>query len=270
MQQTFPRAMAAVLVHEGGNVDDPRDPGGRTSQGVTQAVYDRFRRARNLPLRDVFAIEPAEREAIYRRDYWQVVRADDLPAGVDYATFDAAVNSGPARGAKWLQRAAGATVDGSVGPETIAAAGSKPATAIVKALCALRLSFVQGLKTFVTFGRGWARRIAEVEALGVKIALEAGALSPAAVETRLEDERAEAEAAKRKQNGNALGAGTGGALDVGAQTADPGQLHPAAPGLLILVLIGLGVALAVFLVRAHIHRQRARAYAAAAAQGARE
>ncbi|MFC0283061.1 glycoside hydrolase family 108 protein [Camelimonas abortus] len=157
-------ALARVLAYEGGSVDDPRDPGGRTSRGVTQRVYDAWRRGRGLPARDVFRISAAEARAIYIEQYWRAVRADDLPAGVDFAVFDAAVNSGPTQAAKWLQRALGVRVDGVVGQVTIAAARAHPDKArLVSDICRRRMTFLKQLKTWGRFGRGWSRRVSDVE-----------------------------------------------------------------------------------------------------------
>src|SRR5690554_3243462 len=113
-RETFEPALALVLAHEGGYVDHPDDPGGATNKGITQRVYDAWRTSRGRHPRSVAAIRDEEVRAIYREQYWDAVRGDDLPAGIDYCTFDAAVNSGPAQAARWLQRAVGAAPDGIV------------------------------------------------------------------------------------------------------------------------------------------------------------
>lgn len=162
MRQNFAPSLAAVLQHEGGKVDDPSDPGGRTAYGVTQRVYDDWRREQGLPKRDVWHIVPAETEAIYRMNYWNAVRADELPSGVDYAVFDFAVNSGVNRAARYLQRAVGVEDDGKIGPVTLATVNRKPACETVAALCAARLDFISHISTFARFGRGWSARVGEV------------------------------------------------------------------------------------------------------------
>lgn len=96
----FTRSMPRILAHEGGKVDDPADPGGRTNQGVIQRVYDAYRIRIGLTPRDVYVMEASERDAIYEDQYWRAIRGDDLPAGLDYVVFDGAVNSGPARSIK--------------------------------------------------------------------------------------------------------------------------------------------------------------------------
>lgn len=99
----FAPSLACVLVHEGGKDDDPNDPGGRTAYGVIQRRYNQYRKAKGLPVRDVWDITPAEREEIYKVYYWDVCRAADLPADLDYCVFDACVNSGDAQSAFGLE-----------------------------------------------------------------------------------------------------------------------------------------------------------------------
>ncbi|NBY21315.1 MAG: hypothetical protein EBQ73_00210, partial [Gammaproteobacteria bacterium] len=99
MKENFPQALKQVLKYEGGKVDDPRDPGGRTAFGVTQDTYNAWRKKQGLPNADVFTISQADVAAIYRQEYWDSIRGDDLPAGVDFAVFDFAVNSGVSRAA---------------------------------------------------------------------------------------------------------------------------------------------------------------------------
>lgn len=165
----FDGALARVLVHEGGYVHHPADPGGATMKGVTQRVYDGWRRRKGLAARPVRRIAPDEIAAIYRAQYWSAVRADDLPGGLDYCLFDAAVNSGPAQAAKWLQRALGTAADGQVGTLTLAALEGRPVTTLIEDVCARRLAMLRTLSTFPTFGAGWTRRVGEVRraALGM-------------------------------------------------------------------------------------------------------
>lgn len=171
----FPASLKRVLVHEGGKVDDPRDPGGRTNQGVTQRVYDMFRQAKKQASRDVFDMTSVERDAIYKQRYWDAVKGDDLPSGVDYVVFDGAVNSGPGQSVKWLQRALGAyytgKVDGFMGQSTIAAVKEHPnPDALITAIVGRRLAFLKALRTWGTYGKGWGRRVADVEAIGQAMA----------------------------------------------------------------------------------------------------
>jgi hypothetical protein len=107
---------------------------------------------------------------IYRSKYWDAMRCDDLPAGVDYAVFDYGVNSGIARAAKVLQRFVGANVDGEIGPDTIAATAPADAAELINQICDERLAFLQSLRTWGVFGNGWGRRVREVRAAAVSMA----------------------------------------------------------------------------------------------------
>lgn len=113
-ERGFDRALPHVLVHEGGKVDHPKDPGGRTNKGVTQRVYNAWRSKSNLPPRDVYLIADMEVAAIYRFQYWDAIMGDRLPEGVGYVVFDGAVNSGPKQSIKWLQRALSSLYTGKV------------------------------------------------------------------------------------------------------------------------------------------------------------
>lgn len=174
---SFDAALARVLRHEGGYSNHPADPGGPTNKGVIQRVYDAYRTARGLPKRSVRELEVSEMRDIYRRQYWDAVRADELPAGLDYAVFDAAVNSGPAQAAKWLQRALGVAADGQVGAVTLQAAAGADLEVVIEGLCDLRLAMLKGLRTWPVFGRGWAARVADVRRDAV--AMAKGGLPPA-------------------------------------------------------------------------------------------
>lgn len=146
------QALKHLLGNEGGFVDHPQDPGGATNFGITQRVarahgYDGD--MRDLPLKTALMI--------YNRDYWTPIKAEQLPDALRFHVFDAAVNSGPSQAIKWLQRAAGVTQDGVIGPRTLAAASAvTPAK-----YSAIRLRFMTDLTTWSTFGKGWARRIAD-------------------------------------------------------------------------------------------------------------
>jgi lysozyme family protein len=164
VKENFALALGEVLQTEGGYSDDPRDPGGATSHGITQHEYDHWRAEHGESPRDVRQIDPNEIEAIYRSDYWNPIRGDDLPSGVDYCAFDFAVNSSPLRAARFLQRAAGAVPDGVIGPMTLAAVGRADPQRLIEAMCDARLDYLQALPTWPHFGRGWASRVVEVKA----------------------------------------------------------------------------------------------------------
>jgi lysozyme family protein len=160
-KDNFPASIARILEDEGGYVDHPKDPGGATNMGITHQTLASWR-GNPVTKADVRALTRAEAIRIYRARYGDVIRFDDLPAGLDHITLDPAINSGPSRGVKWLQAALAvppAKRDGKMGPQTIAAAvaATDPARVITAAARA-RMGFLSGLKTWGTFGRGWSRR----------------------------------------------------------------------------------------------------------------
>jgi lysozyme family protein len=158
---TWPVAFEALLKHEGGFVNHPRDPGGMTNLGVTRRAWEEWT-SHPANEADMRGLTPGMVEPLYRERYWNAVRADELPAGVDLAVFDCAVNSGPGRAAMLLQQSIGVWPDGVIGPKTMAAIKEGEATEIVDRFCELRLLFLRGLPTWPTFGKGWERRVKEV------------------------------------------------------------------------------------------------------------
>lgn len=150
----FDQAFDILLGHEGGYADHPSDPGGKTMWGVTERVA----RAAGYT-GDMRALPRDLAKAIYRRDYWDAVMADQLPESVRFDVFDAAVNSGPKQAARWLQEAVGAKQDGIIGGRTIAAARQADARAAAR-FNGIRLQFMTDLTGWSAFGKGWARRIA--------------------------------------------------------------------------------------------------------------
>jgi lysozyme family protein len=175
---SFPAALSLVLGHEGGFADHPLDPGGPTNLGITAKTLSRAR-GRPVTTEDVRALGRAEAGAIYRRLYWDAVRADDLPDGVDLALFDFAVNAGPSRAVRTLQTVLGCPADGTVGPITIAAAKAARTPDTVRALTRARLEHLARLPTWPVFGRGWRRRVLAVE----RAALHRARLTAAALST---------------------------------------------------------------------------------------
>lgn len=169
---TYDRALQLVLKHEGGYVDHYADPGGATNLGITIGTLSSWL-GRPATKAEVKALKVADVAPIYRRGYWDKVRGDDLPAGVDYAVFDAAVNSGPGRGAKWLQRAVLVPADGVIGPETLKAAAAADPAVTINRICDDRLNFLKALPTWKTFGKGWSSRVAGVRAEALKMAAAA-------------------------------------------------------------------------------------------------
>lgn len=162
MADNFEASLAHVLKHEGGFANRPADPGGATNLGITAATLARAR-GRPVTEADVRGLTQAEASAIYRRFYWEAVRGDELPAGLDHAVFDLAVNSGPTRAAKLLQRVLSMPENGVVGRATLDAARRADAVATIRSLQRERLAFLRRLAIWPAFGRGWRRRVAAVE-----------------------------------------------------------------------------------------------------------
>ena len=153
----FDTAFFKLLGHEGGYANHPSDPGGETMWGVTKAVAKE--NGYEGPMK---ALPVDVAQAIYKRQYWDAVRADELPESVRYAVFDGAVNSGVGQSVLWLQRACGASADGKIGPRTIAAAHAMDGDKLLSAILAQRLRFMTTLHNWPAFGRGWARRICDL------------------------------------------------------------------------------------------------------------
>ena len=163
MIDNWKKALDAVLHHEGGYVHHEKDPGGITNLGCTKTVWEEWcgHPVSEQDMRDLTAEKVAP---LYKTKYWDKIKGDDLPAGIDYIVFDAAINSGPGRAAKWLQECVGTQPDGAIGPMTLQAARAMVGTDLVNLYCDKRLAFLKELKTWDTFGKGWARRVEEVRA----------------------------------------------------------------------------------------------------------
>ena len=153
----FDEAFSKLIGYEGGYSDDARDPGGKTRYGITEAV------AREVGYRGDMAALPLDlAKRIYSERYWLAVRCNDLPDEIRYVVFDAAVNSGPKQSIVWLQRALGVDDDSVIGPQTLAAATQMNPYQIGSRILAQRLKLMAALPTWPAFGRGWARRVADL------------------------------------------------------------------------------------------------------------
>lgn len=161
MALTFEMMLARVLKHEGGYVNHPDDPGGATNKGVTQRVYDAWRKERRLILRNVKYIESHEVSSIYYFNYFAAAKCDLLPKALAFQVFDGAVNSGVSRSVKWLQAVVGAEQDGVLGPKTLKLVMAADPEKVIESYLNRRLDFMKSLSTWKTFGRGWQRRIDE-------------------------------------------------------------------------------------------------------------
>jgi len=169
MKDNFDACFELMIKHEGGYVNHPKDPGGRTNLGVTQRVWEAHT-GQIATEAEMRGLTRDKVKPLYRKNYWDKVKGDDLPKGVDYAVFDYAVNSGPGRAARTLQRVIGVAQDGAIGPKTLEKVSDANPRELVQDVCEQRMSFLQSLPTWGTFGRGWKRRVEEVEEVAFKMA----------------------------------------------------------------------------------------------------
>lgn len=168
----FPECLKIVLKHEGGYVNHPKDPGGRTNLGVTQRVWEAWtgRKATEQEMRSLTVDMVAP---LYRQKYWDKVRGRDLAPGLDLHVFDFGVNAGPARAIRYLQMMVSTNPDGQFGPATMRALSNYidqygTAKAITR-YGELREEYYRQLRTFPTFGKGWLRRNREVTAAALEM-----------------------------------------------------------------------------------------------------
>lgn len=168
MEDNFEQSLALVLKHEGGFVNNPKDPGGMTNLGVTKKVWEEWV-GHPVDEAAIKALTVQDVAPLYKKNYWDKIKGDQLPMGVDYACFDLAVNSGVGRAAKILQQAVGVSADGAIGPATLDAVAKANPRDLATEICDLRLNFLQSLPTWATFGRGWGRRVSEVEETAFKM-----------------------------------------------------------------------------------------------------
>lgn len=162
MADRFDIILERLFAHEGGYADRPleEDPGGATNFGITRATLQDYR-GKPTTKREVERLTRDEAARIYRERYWRPIKGDDLPRGVDYAVFDAAVHSGPRRAAEWLQEAVGAKADGVVGPVTLRLVHAADARAVIRKVTDLRLDFLRALD-HADANAGWFTRVPQV------------------------------------------------------------------------------------------------------------
>ena len=162
MKENFDAALKAILKHEGGFVNHPKDPGGMTNLGVTKRVWEEWV-GKTVDEKAMRALTPEVVGPMYRKKYWDAVKADDLPDGLDYLMFDFAINAGPGRAIKTMQKAIGTAPDGAIGPKTMTALKTADQGELVAKFSEEKEAFYRSLPTFGTFGKGWLRRVAEAK-----------------------------------------------------------------------------------------------------------
>lgn len=177
MKSNFQKVMPYIFSEEGGYVNNPADPGGATNMGITIATLSAWEGHRVSP-EDVKNLTQATATKIYQAQFWNKIDGDNLPSGIDYAVFDFSVNSGPGRAAKMLQGILGVPQDGVIGAKTVAAANQRSADEIINALCDARASWLKGLSTASTFGKGWLARVERVRSRALALAVKSPVTQP--------------------------------------------------------------------------------------------
>lgn len=234
---SYDESLRRLLAHEGGYTNDAADPGGPTNFGITIYDYRKYVKP-NATAADVRAMKIDDAKAIYRAKYWDAQRCDEMPAGVDYAVFDYGVNSGIGRSGKVLRRCLKLPDSTSVvNDAVIAAARATDAKALIVAICDERLRFLQSLRTWGVFGKGWGARVAEVKAYALHLA--SGATAPASAPRAATAGKGVVPMAKGAQQGSA------GAI-AAAGVAAAAHAHQSGAGAgIVVVIVAAAVAAAI-------------------------
>lgn len=162
MKENFESSLEIVLKSEGGFINHPSDPGGATNLGVTKKVWESWV-GKPVPISDIRNLTPKQVSPLYKKQYWDAVRADDLPSGLDYLVFDFAINAGAFRAIKTLQKALSIVDDGVFGNKTLESIKKADLTDLISRFSDLKEQFYKSLPTFSVFGKGWMRRVAEAK-----------------------------------------------------------------------------------------------------------
>ena len=166
--ENYDKCLETILHHEGGYVNHPEDQGGETNMGVTKRVYEDFGGTKDMKDLGFDDVAP-----IYKQNYWDRVKGDKLPTGLDLCVFDFGVNAGTGRSAKYLQALVGTTVDGGIGPNTLLSVDNYVEEVgieeAIRGFQQKRQDFYESLDTFKTFGRGWTRRVDETTELAISM-----------------------------------------------------------------------------------------------------
>ena len=178
MLSNWEKSFNLVIEHEGGFTDDTRDPGnilpdgrpGSTMLGCTQANWESYI-GRKVTHDEMRRLTKDDVKPLYKKRYWDAVHGDRLHKGLDYAVFDTAINSGVSRASKFIQEIVGVSADGVIGNNTLLAVGQfKDTVMLIDEYCELRLAFLKRLKTWPIYGRGWEKRVADVNETATRMA----------------------------------------------------------------------------------------------------
>jgi lysozyme family protein len=254
----FPVCHPITSKWEGGWSDHPADPGGKTMYGITEVRWHEYQRKMGMKLSPVRNVTKAQALTFYRSEFWEACGAPNLFPGVDLAVYDASVNSGVSRGKKWLW----------------AAMGSNDHSETVRKICRARLSFMQSLKIWKTFGKGWGRRVADIEVRGVAMAMAAMGATPTVIRTEAAAHAVDATHAKNNAAGTekitaagAAGSGSGSAVAASSPTTVSDFDYYTAIAVMGGVAAILVLVLIVINVRKRAAAERALAYDALASSG---
>lgn len=182
---TFEAVIPPLFAHEGGYTDDPEDNGNWSGgkKGKGRLIGTKYgisaptliaNRGPHVTVADMKSLTKNEAIRIYKSQYWDTVRGDDLPAGLDYCVYDFSINSGPGKAARVLQEVIGARVDGVIGPATLAAIrdSGKSVVQMIEEISAKRLAFMRGLRTWNRYKKGWTARVREVASKSKRLAMD--------------------------------------------------------------------------------------------------
>lgn len=179
MTDTFYKILPHLFAYEGGYVNDSRDPGKATNMGITHKTLATWRGVRpsRLLVQEVINLEKSEAVAIYKAQYWESVKGDQLPPALAFALFDFAVNSGPVRAVKELQKIVGTKADGIIGGMTIRALRRQGCVRLlVKELCDRRILWMKrskhretGAPLWPTYRNGWTKRVNAVREFSAQL-----------------------------------------------------------------------------------------------------
>lgn len=266
----FAVCLPFTLAYEGGYSTDKRDPGNWTGGKVRKGVLKGTKKgisAKAYPNLDIANLSDEQIAQIYDRNYWQAVHGDDLPFGVDLATFDAGVQSGPGRGIRWLQGAIGAGVDGNFGPETRSKLGYARVNGktVINRICDSRIGFFHTLAIWTDYSNGLASRVAKCRGASLAMWLRYSGRSAASQKDTLEQEAGTRAKTAANQNKVATGGAVAGGGTVTADQTD--VTHIFANGWVLAGFVVLAVLLVVYLAsRARVNRQTAEALGVEAAK----
>lgn len=172
----FQRVMRHIFEWEGGYSNHFADPGGATNHGITKRTLETFL-GRAVSREEVQALNQDKAAQIYHKLYWTRIRGDDLPPAIGFAVMDAAVNSGVSASIKTLQTALNSqgnhlARDGAIGPNTLRAVSLADHEKLLDEFIVRRGVYYGALRTFSTFGLGWARRLMSTARRAVKLLKE--------------------------------------------------------------------------------------------------